>query len=159
MKNVQTGLNNGTLVVDDQTQTCTPNFYSYYPPELFEKTDDTLDFISFNFVLIESQAFVAGGNYSYCIRSEKVYEYNNTGENWELIWIKAELWYAVNFEMVTNLSDFCVYRTEMVLFEPDKLKIHINFMADCLAEFLDWNTEEKEKQTALFIEHWKEYKI
>ena len=72
LKDVQTGLNDGTFVVDDKG-----GGFSYYKPEMFEKTDDTLDFISFNFILIQSQAFDVAGNYSYCIRSENVYEYND----------------------------------------------------------------------------------
>ncbi len=93
------------------------------------------------------------------IITEKAYEYLSLLKNHELIWLKAELWYAVNFEMVTNLSDFCAYRTEMVLFETDRLKKHINFIADCLCGFLDWTPEEKQRQINLFIEHWNEYKI
>jgi hypothetical protein len=76
LKEVQAGLNDGSLVPDDKKDPSSTS-YSAYAPEMFEKTDETLDFISFNFILVQSQALDIAGNYSYCIRSEKVYEYND----------------------------------------------------------------------------------
>lgn len=91
--------------------------------------------------------------------TEKAYEYLNQMQNIEHIWIKAELWYAVNFEMVTNMSDFCIYRSEMVLFETEKLKKHLHFIAKCLCEFLQWDNIQKEQLVNSFMEQWGEYKI
>jgi glycerol-3-phosphate dehydrogenase len=88
---------------------------------------------------------------------EKAYEYRIQFENSELIWLKAELWYAVNYEMVTTLTDFCIYRTEMVLFESQYISTHLNFIADTLAEFLNWNIEGRKLHLTKFIELWKEY--
>ena len=76
-----------------------------------------------------------------------------------MIWLKAELWYAVNYEMVTTLADFCIYRTEMVLFESQYIATHLNFIADTIAEFLNWNIEERNLHLIKFIELWKEYQI
>lgn len=91
--------------------------------------------------------------------TEKAYEYRNELLDAELIWLKAELWYAVNFEMVTSISDFCIYRTEMVLFETEKLKKNMNFIAECLSEFLQWDNIKKVESVNLFEKQWKEYKI
>ena len=76
LKEIQTGLNDGSLVPDDKKDPSSTS-YSAYTPEMFDKTDDTLDFISFNFILVQSQALDIAGNYSYCIRSEKVYDYKD----------------------------------------------------------------------------------
>jgi len=90
---------------------------------------------------------------------EKAYELRTKQPDSELLWIETELWYAVNYEWVTNLSDFCIFRSEMVLFENEKLNRQLNFMADCLAYMLKWSSAEKEIQIKKFNEHWNQYKI
>jgi len=93
------------------------------------------------------------------IITEKAYEYSAQIGNIEHVWIKAELYYAINFEMVMSIIGFCAYRTEMVLFETEKLKKHLTFIAKCMADFLGWSEDEKSSQIASFLYQWNQYKI
>ncbi|MDA3891392.1 MAG: glycerol-3-phosphate dehydrogenase/oxidase [Salinivirgaceae bacterium] len=90
---------------------------------------------------------------------EKAYEYSNELDNVEQVWIKTELYYVINFEMVVDIIGFCAYRTEMVLFETQKLKKHLTFIAECMAMFLGWNDQEKNNQIKRFLGAWNQYKI
>jgi len=90
---------------------------------------------------------------------EKAYELMNAERDPELLWLKAELWYAVNYEMVGTLSSFLIYRTEMVLFNNEKINKHIAFIAEELAKLLAWSEEEMNKQLEKFNKERQNYLI
>ncbi len=71
--------------------------------------------------------------------TEKAYEYKNENLTVEQCWIKAELWYAVNYEMLAKASDFIKHRTEMLWFEQDALKNNLSFITEQLEVLLDNN--------------------
>ena len=48
--------------------------------------------------------------------TNKAYDFFNELRNTKLAWLKAEIWYTVNYEMVTSLSDFFIRRTGMIFF-------------------------------------------
>lgn len=75
-------------------------------------------------------------------------EYQREGLNHP--WLRAELWYSVNYEMVTSLSDFLVRRTGMIHFFIHKIDGIITDVANILAEFLNWDEEEKQIQIIEF---------
>jgi len=75
------------------------------------------------------------------------------------IWLKAEITYAITREMVATLSDFFIYRTEMVLFEPTFVEEVKHETARIMGEILGWSDEERLQQISLFEEHWNEYRI
>ncbi len=71
--------------------------------------------------------------------------YNET-KDWELSWLKAELMYCIDNEMVTSLTDFFIRRTGMIHFyinDIDKIK---NTVADELQNILGFSDEQKMMQ-------------
>ncbi len=91
--------------------------------------------------------------------TEKAYEYRSQIEDPEQHWIAAEIWYAVHFEMVATLSDFLIYRTEMVLFKPQWINKNLNTIAHLLAQQLCWSEERKNLELVKFNENWKSYQV
>ncbi len=83
-----------------------------------------------------------GTNYDKII--EKAYVLRTEG-NTEHIWLKAELWYCINFEMINNLSDFFIRRTGMIFFEYNKINDLIIPAADYMQELLNWNNNIKQR--------------
>lgn len=90
--------------------------------------------------------------------TEKAYEYFNEIKDAELLWLKAELWYAVNYEMVSNLVDFFVFRTEMVLFDIQSVERYKEKAAEYLAEFLGWTADETRKNLHKFELYSNQYR-
>ncbi len=89
--------------------------------------------------------------------TEKAYELMSEEREPEKLWLMAELWYAINFEMLTNLCDFFIYRTEMVLFEHQKVE-RVKLMAlNFIGETLQWSTKKKEDELIKFEKQWKNY--
>lgn len=91
--------------------------------------------------------------------TEQVYEYRNEFNDANKVWLKAEVWYSVNYEMTCTLLGFFAFRTEKVLFESEKLPNELIFVADCMADFLKWDNNYKAKQIADFKEQWKQYQV
>ncbi len=91
------------------------------------------------------------------ILTEKAYEWMKQEENPEMLWTKVEIWYAVTHEMTATLSGFFIYRSEMVLFEPEKVQHQLEWVAQCMAELLSWTLNEKANQIAQFKKNWEEY--
>ena len=83
--------------------------------------------------------------------TEKVYELLPNNKNTD-VWIKAEIWYAVNYEMCYTLSDFLIRRTEAIFFEPKFVRKHMYEIAGFMAEFLEWDDMTKGKELTLFKE-------
>jgi glycerol-3-phosphate dehydrogenase len=75
--------------------------------------------------------------------SEKAFDFYTETRNTELSWLKAELYYTVNYESIATLSDFFIRRTGMIFFYIDEIEKVLTDAADILAEFLRWNEEQK----------------
>ena len=88
-----------------------------------------------------------GTNYDKII--EKAYEFRSNNET-DNLWLKAELWYCINYEMVNNLSDFFIRRTGMIFFEYDKIKDIIIPAAEYMQTVFNWNNETKQKNIDAF---------
>lgn len=76
---------------------------------------------------------------------EKAFEYYNEDKDTKRAWLKAEIWYVVNYEAAVKLTDYFIRRTGMIHFhikdiEPIKL-----MAADIMQELLGWDDEEKQK--------------
>lgn len=93
------------------------------------------------------------------IITEKAYELYSKMRDVAKLWLKAEVWYSVNYEMTISLIGFFAYRTEKVLFEPNKIENEINFVADCMQEYLHWTDTEKTEQIKQFKREWKQYRV
>ncbi len=53
--------------------------------------------------------------------------------------IRAELWYAVHFEMVTNLVDFFVRRTGRLFFDIESVHAYQDIISQDLSVYLNWS--------------------
>lgn len=82
--------------------------------------------------------------------TEKAFEYNN--QKRDFVWLKAEIWYSVNYEMTCKIVDFFLQRTSMLLFEPRKADRLKTIVADEMAMLLQWSEMEKQKQ----LEHFNQ---
>lgn len=94
------------------------------------------------------------------IVTNKAFEFYNELKNTNDAWIKAEVWYAVNFEDVTNLADFFIRRTGMIFFLINEIYPLIEVVAKYLQEFLGFNDEKKNSYIADFkkdLEHATKY--
>ncbi len=77
--------------------------------------------------------------------SEKAFDYYSETRDTKMSWLKAELYYCVNFESVATLSDFFIRRTGMIFFYIDEIYDILVPAADILAEFLNWDESIKKK--------------
>lgn len=93
------------------------------------------------------------------IITEKAYELRPNCSNAADCWLQSELWYAINFEGVARLSDFFIYRTEKVLFQPDWVEQQLDRVADIMAGWLNWDEPTKRKEIELFREQWNCYRL
>jgi glycerol-3-phosphate dehydrogenase len=93
------------------------------------------------------------------IVTEKAYELLSVYKNPHLLWLKAEIWYSINYEMTSTIADFCIYRTEMILFEPEKIEKYLYFIVECMTEFLQWSSDEQQKNIEEFKKLQNQYKI
>lgn len=91
--------------------------------------------------------------------TEKAYELRDVEQNAKKRWIKAELWYTVHYEMLTKLSDFFTHRTEIILFEQNKMQEYLPFVAETLKEMLSWKEEEKNEQMRQFEKDKKMFQL
>jgi glycerol-3-phosphate dehydrogenase len=82
--------------------------------------------------------------------TNKAFEYYNELKNCQKAWIKAELWYVVNYEAVTSMADYFIRRTGMIHFQVKEIEPIIQIVADFLQELLHWSDDEKYKQTKAF---------
>lgn len=75
--------------------------------------------------------------------TEKAYEFYNKNKNFRLAWLKAEVWYTVNHEGATCLSDFFIRRTGMIHFFIKDIKPMIKDVADFMKILLNWSDNHK----------------
>lgn len=79
--------------------------------------------------------------------TNKAYDYYNQTKNCNFSWLKAEIYYSINHEMTTNLSDFFFRRTGNFKYDnnfPEKLEK----ISEITAELSNWDKlkQETEKQ-------------
>ncbi|MEM7103810.1 MAG: glycerol-3-phosphate dehydrogenase/oxidase [Bacteroidota bacterium] len=67
----------------------------------------------------------------------------------------AEVWYGVNFEMVTNLNDYLIRRTGRLYFERDKLEKMYPKIAEDLAKLLGLSEDQQKAQITAFEKAYK----
>ncbi len=92
--------------------------------------------------------------------TNKAYEFFNEDKNFRLAWIKAQVWYTVNYEAVTCLSDFFIRRTGMIHFFVQEIKSQINDVADYMQQLLGWTDDFKKDCISKFeadLKHATEY--
>ena len=65
-------------------------------------------------------------------------------------WLKAELWYVVNHELASGLSDFFVRRTGMIHFQINEIEPILEIAAAEMAKLLSWTEAEKAAQLSDF---------
>lgn len=78
---------------------------------------------------------------------EKAYEFYNQSKDSKQAWLKAEVWYSVNFEATTCLTDFFIRRTGLIFFLIDRIPPLIESVADYMEEMLNWTKQQR--QTAI----------
>ncbi len=76
--------------------------------------------------------------------TNKAFDFYNETKNIKLSWIKAEVWYCVNYESVTSLTDFFIRRTGMIHFFIKDIKPNIENVAEYMQTLLNWSNEQKE---------------
>lgn len=77
--------------------------------------------------------------------TEKAYDFYNQTKDTKTSWLKSEILYCVENEMTNNLSDFFIRRTGMIFFSINDIYPILNFVANQMAETLDWKDETKQK--------------
>ena len=82
--------------------------------------------------------------------TNKAYDYYNESKNMKSAWLKAEVWYCVNYEYTTSLADFFIRRTGMIFFFIKAIYPVLDETADFMGELLSWNEETKQKYIAEF---------
>jgi len=65
-------------------------------------------------------------------------------------WVKAEVWYAIHYEMVTNLSDYFIRRTGKIHFFVNEIPKELDLVASFMAKYLSWTEEQKKIELAEF---------
>lgn len=87
---------------------------------------------------------------------EKAFELHPTIQDANLRLLAAEIWYGVQYEMVSNLCDFLIRRTGRLYFERPSLEKLLPFITEQLAELLNWTAEQKAEALKEFD---KEYQL
>jgi glycerol-3-phosphate dehydrogenase len=97
-----------------------------------------------NTALINKLVFTYGNNVELII--DKAFELYNQRTDKQYIWLEAEIWYGVEHEMIINLSDFLMRRSDRFYFESDKTLENLEKITNFLAQYLNWNEDEQERQ-------------
>ncbi|MBI4647979.1 MAG: hypothetical protein HY738_15685 [Bacteroidia bacterium] len=88
--------------------------------------------------------------------TEKAYEYYQENKDTRICWLKAEIWYAVNYEMTTNLCDFFIRRNEIFYFERNEIPPILDIVTDEMAILLSWTPEQKNRSKADFMKEYEQ---
>lgn len=88
--------------------------------------------------------------------TNKAFEFYNEDKNFKLAWIKAELWYVINYESVLSISDFFIRRTGMIHFFVKEILPMIDDVANYMQEIFDWTEEYKAQQIEDFMQEYKQ---
>jgi len=130
-----------------------------FPPELYfliDYADQKFDEAKQTGISVEdfiTLFYRYGMNIDYL--TEKAFEFYSNNKDTKQAWLKAELWYAVNYEMVTNVCDFLLRRTGMMLFEPQEAKQLMNEVANELCLLLNCTEEQKQQYKDEFVREAK----
>ena len=95
--------------------------------------------ISLNQEQLKEMAYRYGANIDLII--EKAYELHSTEQDPLRRILKAELWYAVEFEQVLSLCDFLIRRSGRLYFDRPALKDTYLFVAAELGKMLNWTEQ------------------
>lgn len=87
--------------------------------------------------------------------TNKAYEFYNEEKDVIKAWTKAQVWYTVNYEAATSLSDYFIRRTGMIHFNVTEIKPIQNIVADYLQETFAWSEEQKAEKIAKFDADYK----
>jgi glycerol-3-phosphate dehydrogenase len=121
--------------------------------EYADKKYDEVKQMGINMLDFKKLFYRYGKNVDFLI--EKAFEFYNQDKNYRLAWIKAELWYLVNYESVSSVSDFFIRRTGMIHFFVKEIKPMIDDVAIYLQELLGWSDEFKKSSVDEFMEEYK----
>jgi len=86
--------------------------------------------------------------------TENAYEFYNQSKDTEKSWLKSEILYCIENEMVTKLTDFFIRRTGMIFFSINEIKPILNFVADEMATLLKWSPEIKQENLENFNQEY-----
>lgn len=68
---------------------------------------------------------------------------------------KAEIYYAVQYEMTNNLCDFLIRRTGKLYFDRPSLEHWYPYVVEVMTDLLGWSEEERNKEVAAFEEEYQ----
>ncbi len=80
----------------------------------------------------------------------KAFDFYNELKNYRLAWIYAEVFYTVNYEAVSKISDFFIRRTGMIHFFIHDIAPMIQDVADYMQKLFNWTSEFKEQEIEKF---------
>lgn len=97
-----------------------------------------------NTELINQLFYTYGKNIEQII--ERAFSLYNSLENRDLVWLEAEIWYVVNYEMAINLTDFMIRRSDRFYFLHKSSMNQIDDIAKIMGTNLKWTDSEIERQ-------------
>ena len=88
--------------------------------------------------------------------TDKAFSNWNASKDTNEAWIKAEVWYAINYEMILTPNDFFTRRTGLMHTNRKEIEPLLNVVINEMSELLHWSTEEKQQHTDAFIKEYDE---
>jgi len=124
------------------------HFLAEYVEQLFYQSHQ----LKANTFLINQLFYTYGKNLELII--EKAYDFYNEYpiEKRHLVWLAAEIWYTVEFEMVVHLSDFLIRRTEKHIFYHKEIQQYLDFIVQEISKYLNWNKEKQVKEKEIYLQ-------
>ncbi len=86
----------------------------------------------------------------------KAFEFYNDRNDKKLLWVKAEVWYQINYECILSISDYFIRRTGMIHFFANKILPILDYVADYMQESFGWTDEYKQQQKDDFLRDYKQ---
>ena len=77
---------------------------------------------------------------------ERAFDIYNKIENRTLVWLEAEIWYVVNFEMLLSLSDFMIRRTDRFFLQQKESTKELDDIMKILSRELNLSENETKEQ-------------
>lgn len=87
--------------------------------------------------------------------TEKAFDFFNETKDSEKAWMKAEIWYNLENEMIIKPSDFLIRRSGLIFFDIHRIKEIMPTVLDEMAKFHKWDNNTKEQYVAEFDEDFK----
>jgi len=82
--------------------------------------------------------------------THKAYDYYNETRDTNQAWLMAEIWYAIEHEMVISLEDFFIRRTEQLYFDKEKCIEILEKTAEVMKVMLAWTEDKKTEELEKF---------